>query len=71
MLGVESTWLSTLKKHRYCRPVPLQVGQTIFLLPPQVLQVLPLTLPLPLQTGQRIVFAPWHVAHVAIVCSFL
>jgi hypothetical protein len=54
----------------YCRPVPLQVGQTIFLLPPQVLQVLPLTLPLPLQTGQRIVFAPWHVAHVAMICSF-
>jgi hypothetical protein len=36
----------------------LQVGQTIFLLPPQVLQILPLTLPLPLQTGQRMVFAP-------------
>jgi hypothetical protein len=43
---------------RYTRPVPLQVGQTIFLLPPQVLQSLPFTLPLPLQTGQRIVFAP-------------
>jgi len=48
----------TMIFNRYCRPVPLQVGQTIFLLPPQVLQVLPLTLPVPLQTGQRIVFAP-------------
>jgi hypothetical protein len=44
--------------NRYCRPVPLQVGQTIFLLPPQLLQSLPLTLPVPLQTGQRIVFIP-------------
>ena len=43
---------------RYTRPVPLQVGQTIFLFPPHVLQSLPLTLPVPLQTGQRIDFVP-------------
>jgi hypothetical protein len=42
------------------------VGQTIFLFPPQALQVLPLTLPVLLQTGQRMVFVPWQVEHVAI-----
>jgi len=47
-------------------PVPLQVGQTIFLSPPQLWQGLPLTLPVPLQTGQRIVFIPWHVLHIDI-----
>jgi hypothetical protein len=57
--GVECKTLATpLKFPSYYRPVPLQVGQTIFLFPPQVLQSLPLTLPVPLQTGQRIDFVP-------------
>ena len=39
-------------------PVPLQVGQVTFLLPLQLWQVCPLTLPCPLQTGQVIVLEP-------------
>jgi len=39
-------------------PVPRQVGQTIFLAPPQFGQALPFTFPLFLQMGQAIVFVP-------------
>jgi hypothetical protein len=42
-------------------PVPLQVGQIIFLSPPQELQGLLFTFPLPLQTGHLIVLLPLHV----------
>jgi hypothetical protein len=49
------TWISRELNHL---PVPLQVGQIIFLSPPQLEQGLPDTFPVPLQTGQLIVLNP-------------
>jgi len=42
----------------YPLPVPLQVGQMIFLSPPQELQGLLFTFPDPLHTGHVIVLCP-------------
>ena len=52
-------------------PVPLHVGQTSFLSPPQELQAFPvLVFPRPAQTGQVIVLEPLHVLQAILPRSF-